>query len=108
LRAADVGAPHGRWRVFVLAWPADSEGDEGRVEYRDGGAVGPLGGLDAPLLPTPAVNDMGASYTPETWDAWTDRMRSEHGNGNGHGKSLHIEALRLLSTPVSSDANGPG
>jgi DNA (cytosine-5)-methyltransferase 1 len=51
---------------------------------------------------------MGAAYTPETWDAWTDRMRSEHGNGNGHGKSLHIEALRLLPTPVSSDANGPG
>lgn len=22
LRAADVGAPHGRWRVFLVAWPA--------------------------------------------------------------------------------------
>jgi DNA (cytosine-5)-methyltransferase 1 len=24
LRASDVGAPHGRFRVFVIAWPADS------------------------------------------------------------------------------------
>jgi DNA (cytosine-5)-methyltransferase 1 len=27
LRAADVGAPHGRFRVFVVAWPADAAGD---------------------------------------------------------------------------------
>lgn len=52
------------------------------------------------LLPTPTVNDMGASYTPEQWDEWTDRMRAEHGNGNGHGKSLSIEAQRLLPTPM--------
>jgi DNA (cytosine-5)-methyltransferase 1 len=51
------------------------------------------------LLPTPAVNDMGAAYTPDEWDAWTDRMKAEHGNGNGHGKSLSIEAARLLPTP---------
>ena len=44
------------------------------------------------LLPTPAVNDMGRGKTPEDWDAWTDRMRTAHGNGNGHGKSLEIEA----------------
>lgn len=59
-------------------------------------------GLDpteTPLLPTPAVNDMGAAYTPETWDAWTEKMKAEHGNGNGHGKSLSIEAQRLLPTP---------
>jgi DNA (cytosine-5)-methyltransferase 1 len=51
---------------------------------------------------------MGAAYTPETWDAWTDRMKAEHGNGNGHGKSLNIEALRLLKTPTSQLAENGG
>lgn len=58
------------------------------------------------LLPTPAVNDMGAGKTPEDWDDWTDRMQERHGNGNGHGKSLAIEALRLLPTPVRGDGAG--
>jgi DNA (cytosine-5)-methyltransferase 1 len=47
------------------------------------------------LLPTPAVNDMGAGKTVADWDAWTERMKAAHGNGNGHGKSLSIEALRI-------------
>lgn len=58
------------------------------------------------LLPTPVVNDMGEGKSPEAWDAWTESMRARHGNGNGHGPSLAIEAQRLLPTPtaaVSSD-----
>jgi DNA (cytosine-5)-methyltransferase 1 len=55
------------------------------------------------LLPTPAVNDMGRGKTVEDWDAWTDKMRAAHGNGNGHGKSLEIEAQRLLPTPNAAD-----
>ncbi len=55
------------------------------------------------LLPTPAVNDMGEGKTPEAWDAWTAKMQDKHGNGNGHGKSLAIEAARLLPTPRASD-----
>lgn len=51
-----------------------------------------------PLLPTPAVNDMGAGKTVEAWDAWTAAMQAKHGNGNGHGKSLAIEAARLAVT----------
>jgi DNA (cytosine-5)-methyltransferase 1 len=51
---------------------------------------------------------MGAGKTVDAWDAWTDRMQAEHGNGNGHGKSLEIEALRLLPTPRTSDRNGAG
>jgi hypothetical protein len=59
----------------------------------------------ATLLPTPAVNDMGRGKTPEDWDAWTDKMRAAHGNGNGHGKSLEIEAMRLLPTPLAEMGN---
>lgn len=128
LRAADVGAPHGRFRVFVLAWPADTDG--GRLETwhatgrrlpvtdargvepvalptpraTDGTKGGPnrrgskgdlmLPSAVAQLLPTPAVNDMGAGKTVEHWDTWTEAMKAKHGNGNGHGKSLHIEAAR--------------
>ncbi|HEX8489346.1 MAG TPA: hypothetical protein VF642_12430 [Propionibacteriaceae bacterium] len=31
-------------------------------------------------------------------------MQAKHGNGNGHGKSLSIEAQRLLPTPNAGDA----
>ena len=62
----------------------------------------------AKLLPTPAVNDMGAGKTPAEWDAWTDRMKTEHGNGNGHGPSLSIEAMRLLPTPTTEPQTGNG
>lgn len=47
------------------------------------------------LLPTPAVNDMGAGKTVEDWDDWTQRMQAKHGNGNGHGKSLSLDTQRL-------------
>ena len=112
LRAADVGAAHGRFRVFLFAAPADAD-DQGlagqagaapaqRRGHAESGALGP--GLT--LLPTPAVNDMGEGKTVEHWDAWTDRMKAEHGNGNGHGKSLSIEAQRLLPTPVADNSRG--
>lgn len=58
------------------------------------------------LLPTPAVNDMGEGKTVEHWDGWTADMKAKHGNGNGHGKSLAIEAQRLLPTPSVADSEG--
>jgi len=54
------------------------------------------------------VNDMGRAYTPETWDAWTERLKASHGNGNGHGDSLSIEALRMLPTPRATDGTKGG
>lgn len=62
--------------------------------------------VSSSLLPTPVVNDMGAGKAPEAWDEWTARMQSKHGNGNGHGASLAIEAQRLLPTPVADHSRG--
>ena len=71
----------------------------------DSNGVSPLRTTIA-LLPTPVVNDMGAGKTPEQWDDWTGTMRDRHGNGNGHGPSLAIEAQRLLQTPSAADGAG--
>ena len=169
LRAADVGAPHGRFRVFVVATdanggrrgerhqglrgvpvpysfgtgallPTPETGESPNGHGRRGGRPGngrqsgasldavvsllptpttqdgsnnggasqhgrntpPLNAVAA-LLPTPAVNDMGEGKTVDAWDEWTAKMKAAHGNGNGHGASLAIEAQRLLPTPRASD-----
>ena len=77
----------------LLPTPRATDGTNGGPNQR-----GSSGDLMLPsavhLLPTPAVNDMGAGKTVEAWDEWTARMKSSHGNGNGHGASLHIESLR--------------
>ena len=125
LRAADVGAPHGRFRVFIVAHPR--VGQLARPAIRGNGLpVTPERGVCAPddvgqrvrqqldslvgggltLLPTPAVNDMGEGKTVEVWDEWTAKMQAKHGNGNGHGASLAIEAQRLLPTPSVADSMG--
>ena len=103
LRAADAGAPHGRFRVFVVAYPAHDGLPRGWASRSGWAGLTDDGGEPMTLLPTPAVNDMGAGKTVEQWDAWTAKMKAAHGNGNGHGASLAIEAQRLLPTPVASD-----
>ena len=51
---------------------------------------------------------MGEGKTPEAWDDWTAKMKASHGNGNGHGASLAIEAQRLLPTPRATDGTKGG
>ena len=91
----------------LLPTPRATDGTKGGPGQR-----GSSGDLMLPsavtLLPTPAVNDMGEGKTPEAWDEWTAKMRAAHGNGNGHGKSLAIEAQRLLPTPTAVDYKASG
>ena len=93
-------------RLMPTPVARDSKGR--MLNSRQGGDSLPDAALN--LLPTPVVSDMGRGKTPQDWDAWTDAMRARHGNGNGHGKSLEIEAQRLLPTPRASDGpnGGPG
>ena len=53
------------------------------------------------LLPTPAVNDMGAGKDPVAWEEWAARQKSADGRPAPHGKSLEQEALRMLPTPTA-------
>jgi hypothetical protein len=86
-----------------LPTPTASMATGAGTEGRDGG---PNLQAAVALLPTPAVNDMGAGKTVDAWDEWTAKMQAKHGNGNGHGKSLAIEAARLTSDPTPPPSDG--
>lgn len=91
--AWEVGAPHRRDRVFIVAqrrgglgvpvsvWPTVAERPEG-------------------LLPTPTVVDMGWGRDPEEWEAWREAQSRKHRNGNGHGQSLY----QALGCPAQAEA----
>jgi hypothetical protein len=90
--------------LFSETWPRSGMTRAGFAYELPTPALPTVGPESSSLLPTPAVNDMGAAYTPDEWDAWTARMQEKHSNGNGHGKSLAIEAQRLLPTPTVGDS----
>lgn len=80
--AWEVGANHRRDRVFIVA--------------RRRSGLGMLNDIrpdvverPSNLLPTPTVVDMGWGKDTEEWRSWREAMRSNHGNGNGHGQSLY-------------------
>lgn len=108
----------GRPRVplTVLPTPMANEGEKASMGHttaagrRATGSQPYLTHVISDLLPTPAVNDMGDNKTVEWWDAWTAEQAAKHGNSNGHGKSLAIEAKRrfLLPTPTTMDGHSSG
>jgi len=57
------------------------------------------------LLPTPAVNDMGAGKDPQAWQEWAARQKAADGTPAPHGKSLEQEALKMLPTPLAEMGN---
>lgn len=118
LRAADVGAPHGRFRVFVLAWPA-AAADRLRLQRarraRDR-RHGPTDGRQpaVTLLPTPATPttqpaNLGAEArallpTPRA----TDGTKGGPNQRGSSGDLMLPSAVQLLPTPTAMDSNASG
>lgn len=98
IKASDVGAPHGRFRYFIVASDAERGGRGG---WSREARRGPLGRAVAdwraqgPLLPTPAAYDAdrGGPQHP-------DKRRA-----GGHSVSLQdaLHGLMLLPTPAVND-----
>lgn len=107
--ASAVGAPHGRFRVFVVAYARGVRlgawGDAASGEAAGGGAsavVGGRSGAPVALLPTPSASNANDGEQLDTWFERRERVKQTANNGNGMGMPLAIAALTLLPTPRSS------
>ena len=110
LRAADVGACHGRFRVFLLAWRREASADahlaglQGLADQagaapaeRHGHPVAGAGRPDLTLLPTPTSN-IGQNGGPQ---------HPAKRRAGGHSVSIEdaIHGLALLPTPKAHDGD---
>ena len=89
--------------LFPTVRAQNGEARNQNAWFRPDGEPQNLENAVARLLPTPTVVDMGNNKTLEEWETWTDQQRAKHNNGNGHGASLSIEALKFLPTPAARD-----
>ncbi len=112
LRAADVGACHGRFRVFVVAADAEHAELEGiwslsglRRGLDARADVSPMRPLS--LLPTPSAGAFNDAEDLDQWEARRQRVAETAHNGNGFGTPLGV-AVRLLPTvKATNNENRP-
>lgn len=110
VNASDVGAPHRRHRVFIVAWVADAAGDARRLIHRNLRASADANGGGR----RPNVNRVPAGK-PDTDRRGAGRdglillptPTASEGTGAGHaaqgGRNLRTE-VSLLPTPKASDS----
>ena len=97
LRAADVGAPHGRFRVFIVARPgaaghADGGGGDGRGSAGLPGEAGPAAGF-----PAADTADVGHERSGLAWrrrDGSTDRRLTAADTAGIAGSVAHGDDVR--------------
>ena len=128
LRAAEVGAPHGRFRVFVVARAADPD-SIAEERQRVGGSVGSasrdVAGQryqrewcrgaagdrgETALMPTPTVGDKGgvAARSSGTFGPPLGEVEHLLPTPRASRGASNTETVALLPTPTVSVSTGPG
>lgn len=95
IRASDVGAPHGRLRVFILAWPRERTTPDSAGQRQ---SVSVPGRHETGSLATACHRDAAADADDGTGD-W-ERARAGSGLGGTEAP------LSLLPTPQAADGTG--
>jgi DNA (cytosine-5)-methyltransferase 1 len=127
-RASDVGAPHRRERVFIVAHAEGYGRDEGRPEparlvggsdaavsgdghgyigHRDRYGTPYASNAEVDLLPTPTQSD-GTGGGIRTGLSWEGTTKSTGDGGNSRLRDVAGLLGPLLPTPRTSDTNGAG
>lgn len=125
LRASDVGAPHHRARVFLVAYPAEPGRIGLQAARRGGGSAaslaGPVGGAGAPPalnhLPTPRCSDSngagahgsgGADLRTAILDLGITEKRDDHAIPSEGGPSEVLQDMRerVLPEEIQREAGG--
>ena len=88
VRASDIGAPHRRERIFVVAYPHSGGPWRPGSPLRGGFQPAARGNSEWPLLATPTARDYKGVPTP------------------GHTNKNLARDVALLPTPVTSDSHG--
>ena len=112
LRAADVGAPHGRLRVFITGHPAEDTSGGGSGGWAQGPE--PARGDDAPVGSDPR-GDRGRDHlrlmpTPRALDATGVRGVTENRTTEANARAglTLTDVAKLLPTPRATDGTKVG
>lgn len=101
-----IGTTLQDWADGLLPTPSTAGGGE-RTRGGERSDELLLAGVAEDLFPTPTPTDMGERKSIEEFDDWQARMADRHGTG-GHGRSLDVEARRLMPTPRATDGTNGG
>lgn len=109
LRAADVGAAHGRFRVFILAWPAADTEHDGRHGTEIGRGIGAGKTVRRVREPQRSPADTGLTLlpTPQARD-WKDHQVQVAGHRPEAKDSINRAIAHLLPTPRAYEGGGNG